>query len=66
MSAEREVWSSDTKPSLPVPPEDGQPKVHTFEGTGFAFTTGGICMDITPDELEELATPLWAPPGEQP
>lgn len=62
----REAWSSDTVPSLPVAPSDDQPIVHVFEGTGFGFTTGGICMDVSPSDLEELSTPHWAPVGELP
>lgn len=31
-------------------------------GSGFGFTAGGICHNITAAELEEMAVPFFAPP----
>ncbi len=60
------TWSSDVTPSLPSPPKKDQPQVLQFQETGFGFTSGGICFDLTESDLDSLARPMWAPPGEQP
>jgi hypothetical protein len=31
-------------------------------GSGFGFTAGGICHNITASQLEEMAIPAFAPP----
>ena len=31
-------------------------------GSGFGFTAGGICHNVTSAQLEEMATPTFAPP----
>jgi hypothetical protein len=31
-------------------------------GSGFGFTAGGLCHNITAAQLEEMATPPFAPP----
>ncbi len=53
-------WGSDTPISLPaVPP---LPMLVDLGGSGFGFTAGGICHNITAAQLEEMAIPNFAPP----
>jgi hypothetical protein len=52
-------WGTDTEISLPEPPRPHMPAV--VDLGGFAFTAGGISHNVTQAELEELATPTFAP-----
>lgn len=53
-------WGADCPISLPtVPP---LPMLVDLGGSGFGFTAGGICHNVTSAQLEEMATPTFAPP----
>jgi len=55
-------WGSDTPISLPSAPTSKLPMLVDFDGSGFGFTAGGICHNVTTAALEEMATPTFAPP----
>jgi hypothetical protein len=55
-----EFWASDTPVSLPEPPKRERPAVLDFGG--FGFSAGGLTHNITETDLEEMATPTFAPP----
>ena len=55
-------WGSDVPISLPTAPTADLPMIVDLGGSGFGFTAGGICHNITSADLEELATPTFAPP----
>ena len=57
-------WGSDTPISLPSAPTASLPMLVDLGGSGFGFTAGGICHNITAAQLEEMATPPFAPPIE--
>ena len=54
------AWSSDGEVSQPLPPEDGRRILVDFGG--FAFTSGGICHNISEEEREAIFQPTFAPP----
>ena len=55
-------WGSDVPISLPTAPTAALPMLVDLGGSGFGFTAGGICHNITADQLEEMAVPFFAPP----
>ncbi len=54
-------WGADTQISLPSAPSPDLPMLVDLGGSGFGFTAGGICHNITQAQLEEMATPSFAP-----
>ena len=54
-------WGSDTPISLPTAPTAALPMLVDLGGSGFGFTAGGICHNITADQLEDLSIPTFAP-----
>lgn len=55
-------WGTDTTVSLPSVPSEDYPMLVDLGGSGFGFTAGGICHNVTQADIEELATPPMAPP----
>jgi hypothetical protein len=55
-------WGADTQISLPNAPTEDLPMLVDLGGSGFGFTAGGICHNVTEAQLEELRTPFFAPP----
>lgn len=51
-------WAADTRPSLPSASQ------HTryVKMGGFAFTQWGLVFDLSPEEVEEMSHPPFAPP----
>jgi hypothetical protein len=58
------LWAGDGNISLPNPIP--QPALVDLGGSGFVFTAGGIALNVTAGDLEELATPRFAPLTSQP
>lgn len=56
-----EFWAADAPISMPVPPPGDVPVVESFGALGFSMN--GIVHDITEADLEDLATPMYAPEG---
>ena len=54
-----ETWASDTPISRPEPIEM-EPLV---DFGGFAFTMGGIALNVTSAEIEDIFTPPFMPEG---
>ena len=61
MSNDSEYWATDSPISFPEPPPDGFPVLESFGAFGFAMS--GMVHDITPADLEDLTTPMFAPEG---
>lgn len=59
-------WGSDVPISLPSAPTTQYPMLVDLGGSGFGFTAGGICHNVTAADLEELAVPPYSPPTEIP
>lgn len=57
-----ENWGTDGPPSLPSVPSQDYPMLVDLSGSGFGFTAGGICHNVTQSDVEELATPSFSPP----
>lgn len=55
-------YGADGMISLPSAPTTDLPMLVDLGGSGFGFTAGGICHNITESQLEELRTPSFAPP----
>ena len=56
-----EYWATDDLISFPEPPPPDAPVVESFDG--FGFSMNGMVHDITPADLEEMTTPMFAPEG---
>lgn len=50
-------WASDTRPSLPVPPQGSR----LVPMGGFVFTANGLAHDLSVTDSEEMAVPPFAP-----
>jgi hypothetical protein len=57
------AWGSDVPISMPEAPSKEQPIMVTFED-GFGMTTGGIAHAVTESQVEQMATPFYAPAGD--
>ena len=53
------IWAGDGQMSMPGPMP--LPPLVDLGGSGFVFTAGGIALNVTAADLEELATPLFGP-----
>lgn len=56
-NAQRPVWSSDTKISVPLPPADGV----LVPMYGFGWSQFGLVHDLSSSDYEYMRTPTYAP-----
>jgi hypothetical protein len=56
-NAQRPVWSSDTRISVPVPPDD--PILVPMYG--FGFTRFGLFHDLSSTDYDYMRSPTYAP-----
>ena len=56
-NAQRPVWSSDTKISVPIPPTDDV----LVPMYGFGWTQFGLFHDLSLGDYEYMRTPTYAP-----
>lgn len=59
MRRSNEAWASDVPISRPVAPD----REVLVDFLGFGFTTGGMVLNATDSEIEELFMPPYMPEG---
>jgi hypothetical protein len=54
-------WSTNVPVSMPKPVDPASPVQVDFGG--FAFTTKGICHNVSQSDIDEMFTPFFSPQG---